>query len=126
VLATKVGDYRARVCSGGVACPACAGIPEPSLQAFCLGGQCTAVDVRTSELSACDKDGDCKLRYASCCETCTATPEGLIAVKDLSGYRDEVCSPNASCPKCLVTYPPNVVARCDPATKHCRVAKAGN
>src|SRR5690348_11980081 len=35
VLASKQGDYRNLVCAGGVACPACAGIPDPNLQAFC-------------------------------------------------------------------------------------------
>lgn len=124
----KDSAYRSSVCGGGtIACPDCAGMDEPNLVAVCRSTKCSAVDLRSDGMSACQVDGDCLLRAGNgCCEPCSdPDPHSLIAVSQ-SGYselRANLCRPgDGPCSRCLVQYPPGYAATCD-QTKHCVVTK---
>ena len=115
--------YRSSICGPDpVGCPACAGRPNPNLQATCESGNCAVLDVRADAISACASDDDCQLRYADCCEACGAPAFGLIALRKdrAADYRAKVCAADVACPKCAVSYPASARAQCD-ATKHCVV-----
>jgi hypothetical protein len=118
-------EHTKLVCGDGpVGCPACApAIFDGSVQAWCVGTRCTAVDVRKESLSTCATDDDCMLRYQSCCEPCDENPFDLIALNksQTAQYRSKVCVGDETCSKCLARYPADASAVCDPATKHCRV-----
>lgn len=82
---------------------------------------CTAIDVRTDELSACTSDTDCKLRWGSgCCEDCAAAgPEELTAVGNKVDFASAICG-NELPPCCApAPYPPNAEAVCK--ANHCAV-----
>ena len=119
--------YRNDVCKGGtIPCPDCAAMDDPNLTAVCRQSTCRAVDVRTDTMSGCTVDDDCVLRAGNgCCESCAAvSPAELIALSKtgLGELQSNVCHPDqGACPPCVPQYPPNVVARCDPQTRHCFV-----
>lgn len=107
-----------------VPCPACAAQIDPDVQAFCRGGTCTVVDLRTDDLSACSKEDDCVLRYPSCCQPCDGgSPSDLVSVR--RGREDdlaaELCTGAERCDRCLPVFPPNARAVCNQATRHCEV-----
>lgn len=115
--------FRAVTCTDpDPSCPECPTRDEPNLVAFCVGGRCAPIDLRTSELSACAVDGDCVLRYPECCERCIADPHHLVAIaaERLGDYRNQVCRPGQPCPACLPQYPVGYVAVCG-AEGHCAV-----
>jgi hypothetical protein len=112
---------------GPVPCPGCAQAMDPNWQAFCRANECVGIDVRTDAISACTTDADCTLRYATCCQSCTATSGGpVVAVASTATLelQAQLCLPNsAPCPHCMPQYPTNVKAVCDPSTHHCAVVK---
>ena len=115
--------YQDDNCPEPVPCPACASQINPNLAAFCVEDTCSAIDVRSDDVSACATDADCRLRYSDCCESCaTASPELVIALSQsgASVYASQVCAPSQACEKCLAIYPDNVKAVCG-ASKHCAV-----
>lgn len=117
--------YTSSVCGPTpVGCPECApAIYDGSIQAWCVGSRCAAVDVRKESVSVCASDADCTLRHSPCCEPCDDDPFDLIALNrtQISAYRAQVCVGDETCSKCLSRYPADTTAVCDPATKHCRV-----
>ncbi len=119
--------FRKKVCPdpSAVPCPRCATSVDKSLMAWCIGGACTAIDVRKDAVAECAVDGDCALRTSECCECGGDTANPIaIAVKKLSAYTDKVCAPGTPCADCAPTYPSSLKAVCDPTTKHC-VVKGG-
>ncbi|MBK7396505.1 MAG: hypothetical protein IPJ34_09455 [Myxococcales bacterium] len=116
-------------------CPGCAVMKlDDSIQAVCRfggggggggapAGRCTAIDVRTEPVSACETDTDCVLRSSGCCDECAPTRDQIIAIntKAIPSWRAEVCVGDEVCSRCLTKPPPGIAATCDPATKHCRV-----
>jgi hypothetical protein len=119
---SQVSAYRTATCAPGTGCPACFAQQDPFLQAFCTAGRCEAVDLRTDTSTQCATDADCVLRYASCCEPCTGSSEGLISLRAdrVPSYREKVCAADATCPKCPTRYPDGARALCD-TTGHCTV-----
>ena len=121
----REAEYSKSVCGPDpVGCPECApAIFDGSVQAWCIKAKCRAIDVRKESVAVCNSDADCMLRHAPCCEGCDENPFDLVALNkaQTSGYRASVCSGDETCSKCLVRYPADASAVCDPATKHCRV-----
>lgn len=117
--------YRDKVCGPTPpACPDCAPyIADDSLQAWCVAGRCTAIDVRKESVSSCTTDSDCMLRHSGCCESCEGRRDDLVALSKASigDYRAKVCVGDEACPRCMPDYPTDAMARCDIATKHCVV-----
>lgn len=118
--------YREATCDtkGPVACPGCASIPNPNVHAACRNRTCEVVDVRTSELSACQTDLDCQLAYgAACCARCEPpTIYELVAInrRRTSDFRSLVCAGTEACPRCASDWS-SFGAVCDVSTKHCKV-----
>lgn len=105
------------------ACPGCMTEEQPNFTAFCENSSCRALDVREDQVSACETNADCVVRYPDCCEDCSPNATRLIALnKKQSGYySSQVCSPMAgACPPCAPVYPDGYSAVCN-AKKHCEV-----
>jgi len=116
--------------SSGAGAPiACAPCPPAqagsgTLQYFvpdCVAGQCAVNDVRTSAVTACKSNGECKLRYGTgCCEGCGGG--NLIAVRNDGSFEKLVCGGGAvACPACLPA-PTAAVAYCNVGVGRCEVA----
>ncbi len=125
VNAERIERFRADTCRDpDPVCPECASMDEPNLVAFCVAEECTAIDVRLDELSACTADSDCMLRDPACCESCRPVPETLVALATAHAleYRLAICPPDAACPACWPIYPAGWEAVCG-ADGHCAVAE---
>jgi hypothetical protein len=126
--ADALSDYRAEMCTDHDPenCPNCPGYAQANFVSVCRSGTCQGVDVRVDELSACETEADCSLRWGGdCCEDCEGETTGgfgeyLIAISDPSTFRAHVCQDVPGCPPCLdVTYPAG--ARADCVGGHCAV-----
>jgi hypothetical protein len=124
VSSQYVSEYQAQNCTKDTACAGCISFPQPNYAAVCRAGQCLAIDISQSELSACANDSDCTLRWGSgCCEACTSPepfPEnGLTAVSKNANVTSALCG--SAVPPCCApaAYPPDAVAWCN--SGHCAV-----
>ena len=114
--------------SAGTAAPiACAPCPMPpfgqgTLKYFvpnCVAGQCVVEDLRTSPVTACKANGDCKIRNGSgCCEGCSGGDP--VAVRNDGSFEQLVCSTMTACAGCLPA-PSGGLAYCG-QDGHCQVA----
>jgi hypothetical protein len=110
----------------------CSPCPQPppetttrgNFGARCVSGRCQAFDVRTSELSICERASDCALRVGmACCEGCIG---GLAAVSTKVDLQTALCGDSSgsgapiACPACAPLLPDNASASCD-ASLHCAV-----
>ena len=110
--------------AGPVACPGCARKIDAATQAFCRGGACGVVDLRTDAISACTTNDDCILRYATCCQPCNGGSIDQIVAIDRAGEGEltlQLCVGNESCDKCLPSFPGTMHAQCNTASGHCEV-----
>lgn len=125
----QLDAHRNEVCGDDAACPACYAEPDPNLFAYCDqpasgNGSCVAADVRTHDLSVCEKDSDCRLRMGlDCCEGCFGGVDGVVAIS--TKKNDELsalaCGPELmGCPECAPDYPDDAIAVC--TSGHCEVA----
>lgn len=116
----KYGSFTAPEC-GLVDCDF-SPMPEElgSFGARCNEGTCEVYDVRKSDLSACERDDDCRLRAGlNCCESCGAT--NWVAVSTDERVEKELCGDMpAGCPACEPIEPVRTFAACD-ADGHCQV-----
>lgn len=110
-----------------VACPPCAApVPEQATLKYfvpdCVQGQCVVTDLRTSPLTACMNDSECRLRNGtSCCEGCGGIDQ-YVAVRNDGSFEKAACGGVPQpCPACLPQPPVNTSAHCG-ATGHCEVA----
>jgi hypothetical protein len=113
-------SFRMDTC-GQVACPGCAGTPDPTLVATCSDGFCAVVDILVDELTTCTSPSDCRVRTTDCCECGGRTdPTHLIAVSKSSGnrYEELVCAEASVCAACLPQYPQTDV---DCVNGHCQI-----
>lgn len=96
--------------SAGAAAPiACAPCPAPpggpgTLRYFvpdCVAGQCAVQDLRTSPVTACQTNAECKVRHGTaCCEGCGSGDE--FAVRNDGSFEKLVCgSGPVACPACV-------------------------
>jgi hypothetical protein len=112
-----------------VACPSCP-VPAPgtgTLKYFvpdCVMGQCVVDDLRTSAVTACKTNTDCKLRNGTgCCEGCGG--DDYVAVRKDGSFEKLVCGGlQPPCAACLPQPPINAVAWCDVNVGHCQVEYA--
>ncbi|HEU5075943.1 MAG TPA: BPTI/Kunitz domain-containing protein [Polyangiaceae bacterium] len=90
--------------------------------ARCNDGTCEVYDVRTSDLSACKTDADCRLRAGlSCCESCGEANWVAIST-DHAQLEKELCGDMpAACPPCAPIVPDDLEAICG-ADGHCVVS----
>ena len=110
-------------------CPVCPVEPDPNVFAYCeiaagaIEGRCNAVELTTHELSACEFDGDCRLRIGtSCCEGCSDESQIVALNRYESNLLDSMrCDdePGVGCPDCLPQIPPQYQAVC--SDRHCTV-----
>ena len=110
-----------------IACPSCpAPLPgQGTLKYFvpdCVMDQCVVTDVRTSAVSACKTNNDCKLRNGtSCCEGCGY--DDYVAVRKDGSFEKLVCGGiQPPCAACMPQPPSNAIAWCDSNVGHCQVA----
>jgi Kunitz/Bovine pancreatic trypsin inhibitor domain len=111
--------------SGNVACAPCAGLQPVSLQFFvpsCTANRCVVEDIRTSAVSACQADTDCRLRNGTgCCEGCGSGP--TVAVRNDGSFEKLVCGDIVQpCPDCRPLPNPeaDAIAVCG-VSGHCEV-----
>jgi hypothetical protein len=113
-------------CGPGTPCPPCIGWIEPNGFGACEGGSCRVEDLRLHAASACQSDGECRLRWgAGCCEACGSFggPDGglvALATSGLAKLEALVCAPTArGCDECAPSYPAGAAAKC--VQGHCQV-----
>ena len=104
--AAHLADYSAsKPCASAGACLPCASVGETTatrkyFRAVCVAGQCSALDVRQSPLTACVDASDCSLRNGvACCQSCM---EGFVAVNTSANFCPDGNDP---CPKCAIALP---------------------
>jgi hypothetical protein len=121
----KWSAYRTLACTtdgGAIACPECAGTPDPNLQAFCEGGTCVPVFVPTDPISACASDADCQLVQGVCCGPCGGERTLTAVAKTRAAeFTNQICDPTVDCAGCPMPVPTLSKVKCDPSTKHCVV-----
>ncbi|HYQ14348.1 MAG TPA: hypothetical protein VEQ58_01280, partial [Polyangiaceae bacterium] len=105
---------------GEVACEPCPdSLGEETVKYFlpnCVAGQCVVEDLRTSDLTACELDSDCRARAGNgCCPGCGS--KDLLGVRSDQSFEDFVCAEPMPCPQCA---PPPWKAVCG-ALGHCIV-----
>lgn len=84
-------------------------IQSQNFYAQCVGGRCRAFDVRTTELSRCEADSDCRLRAGTTC--CGCGDEHLIAYASQANVEAVFCAPQSGCAADCVPPPlPRFVA----------------
>jgi hypothetical protein len=78
----------------------------PNYIATCDQGQCKAIDIRTSALTACTSDADCYLRSGtSCCAGCGT--DNLVAFSNKANVQTTLCAGGPfSCPAIACATPP--------------------
>ena len=99
----------------------CAPCPEPApgegaLQYFvptCVQGQCAALDIRTSPVTACQSVMDCRLRHGTgCCEGCGGSSD-IVSVRNDGSLEKLVCGDEPiGCPACAPLPPQGMEAVC--------------
>jgi len=102
-------------CAGGncLACAAYDGSAErPYFGARCVDHRCELFDVRNTELSRCDSDGDCVLREGlECCECASAGPWVAVNTQIVLAANFFGCAPGV-CPACGHASRENLRASC--------------
>lgn len=92
----------------------------PSYAATCEQGQCKAIDIRTSALTACTDSSDCYLRSGTnCCVDCTT--DNMVAFSLKADVQTALCGVGpVACPAigCDIALPVGLVAVCD-SSSHC-------
>jgi hypothetical protein len=100
----------------------CAYVPpekrnRPYFASLCQAGHCQAVDIRTTSITECVTDLDCRLRVGvSCCEGCGATVDNVIALSAKANLWQTFCGQgDIGCPACMPIMPAYLYAGCEPA-----------
>jgi Kunitz/Bovine pancreatic trypsin inhibitor domain len=114
---SHVADYDNSMGCAAVGCGVCKEVPptertSPNFVATCTRGRCALVDIRETELVACQSNTECKLRMgAGCCERCS--DDSVVALNTGANLRDLVCGDGApACPPCVPTLPKGYAAFC--------------
>ncbi len=122
----RADEHRDDVCPNPVPCPKCATTRNPDLVATCRVSHCEVFDVRLDPVSACETDGECRLRVSGCCECGGSTLSwDLIAINSgrEARYAELTCDRGGSCPACAPIYPTDVEAYCG-VDRHCDIRLA--
>jgi hypothetical protein len=124
----SVADYENSHPVCPCAAPGCQSVPPEqfnlaSYMATCEQGQCTAIDIRTSALTACTSSADCYLRAGTrCCSGCG----DMVAFSRTADVQNAVCpSGPVACPAidCIPIVPVGLSAVCN-QSGHCVVSFA--
>jgi hypothetical protein len=86
----------------------------PNVRASCVAAQCTAIDVRKDEASACAQDSDCRAEGAGCCPACQRLNLGSYVA--LSAHADPTllaCFPIPPCDTCVAADLPSSYCAAD-------------
>lgn len=100
-------------CAADIACAPCPPIAGGARKYFvpdCVQGQCTVIDLRDPQYTACMVDEECAVRYGTgCCHSCS--PDDIIALRKDVNIERLVCNGNlVGCPECEPSgYPPTPV-----------------
>ena len=100
IARSSVEAYRAEACGEASVCTGCFTIPNPYLQASCIEGSCTLVDVNTPPYVSCSESSDCMLRSAACCPCDESQGRIAISASAEAAYAALVCGQGPSCPTC--------------------------
>jgi len=100
IARSSVDAYRADACGDASVCTACISIANPYLQAGCIEGSCTLVDVDTPPYVSCSESSDCMLRTATCCACDQSASRIAIAAASEAAFSDLICDENPICPDC--------------------------
>lgn len=100
IAKSSVEAYRADACGEASVCPRCFAIPNPYLQASCVEGTCTLVDINTPDYVSCSESSDCMLRTAACCPCDESQGRIAISAAAEGAYSQLVCGQGPSCPTC--------------------------
>lgn len=93
-------------------------VQAPNYYAQCISGECQALDVRATSLSACTSAADCYLRLGTGC--CPCGTNDLVAVSSQAPVDQVLCAPAVGCAADCVSAPPsNASAAC--TAGHCLV-----
>jgi hypothetical protein len=121
----SIGVVQNQYCSEPVGCPDCITFPHENYVGVCRADKCVAIDIRTDEVTSCQLDDECVLRFGSdCCEACNSIIMELVAVRADGKLQQQVCSPlSGACPPCMPPdYPDGAKAQC--VAGHCQVVWA--
>lgn len=122
-LDAAAGGSAAAGAAPPIACAPCAATGQGTLKYFvpqCVAGQCMVEDLRTSAVTACKADSDCKLRHGSnCCEGCSIGD--VISVRNDGSFEKLVCGNRPIACTACVPPPTSAIPVCLP-DNHCGVA----
>jgi hypothetical protein len=121
---SKQSETQQAQCPGTVACGPCAtDDPEPLsplLVAACVAQRCQLLDLRSDEISVCERDSDCLPVSRSCCPAYSAAPADYVGIHDGADSGLLACFP---IPPCIPPDPhPEPIAFCA-SDKHCAVRR---
>lgn len=100
IAKSSVEAYRADACGEASVCPRCISLGNPYLQASCIEGSCTLVDVNTPPYVSCSESSDCILRTAACCPCDDSAGRIAISGAAETAYTDLVCDAHPICHEC--------------------------
>jgi hypothetical protein len=93
----------------------------PNYYATCEQGQCQAVDIRTSPLSACSTSSDCYVRSGTSC--CGCGTGNWVAASSKANVEQVLCAPAAGCAAdCAISVASCLGASCITSTGHCSLS----
>jgi hypothetical protein len=118
-------DYRGRVCARPPHCPPYTERSvHPALLTTCQALRCVVIDLRQTEITACDTDDDCKLRTARCCDCTEMSREPVIpiGVDQDAAYEALRCDVGAACAECSDGIPVSAEYHPDCSLGHCYVS----
>jgi hypothetical protein len=114
----------AGICIPVASCSGCEvqALFSAGLDALCLEGMCTAIDL--GESAYCDTDADCHVRTKDCCECGGDTAlNGVMAVGKSYPSRPDWCPRDQACDACMPTYPQETF--CETTLHRCSFTMGG-
>jgi hypothetical protein len=91
----------------------------PNYMATCEQGQCTAIDIRASALTACTSSADCYLRWGTGC--CAGCGTDVVAFSSKANVQTTLCAGGpVACPAIACPLPAGYSAVCN-SSGHCAV-----
>lgn len=126
---SRASSHRSEVCRDEMACPACAGLSDPTLLATCRAGRCELVDLLDDPaLTGCEVASDCRIRTVDCCECGGRTSrDAVVALRAdaESAFSALVCDGSGvACAECAPVYPPEAMVSCDAERRRCTLSWA--
>ncbi|MCS6799920.1 MAG: hypothetical protein NZ898_15635 [Myxococcota bacterium] len=100
---SQADAYQREVCDG-VACPECAGTPDPYLIATCREGRCVALDLRDEPITSCSRHDECVVATNRCCGCPNEHSNNVLAYNPSRGSLHAfLCDGDVACRPCAGT-----------------------